>query len=196
MLPKPFKLTRINTNKTVSLITSVCIDLIFPFRSYLASSILSFWDKTHSHMCVRLQWYSKFFSYYSSELAMLRSLIQCMADWVRREMGSGSVSWARLTDAHMPPRFVLCVRLCSGGKIMRGYSQSKMIADILYPMTYNQGVSEVVFPPLCIQHFTTCCFACRCDYDFDCVFLQTLLIFYCKLVREKANRKAFQNQIL
>ena len=92
MLPKPFKLTRINTNKTVSLITSVCIDLIFPFRSYLASSILTFsWDKTHSHMCVRLQGYSKFFSYYSLELAMLRSLIQCMVGWVRREMGSG---WA------------------------------------------------------------------------------------------------------
>ena len=112
-------------------------------------------------------------------------------------MGSGSVSWARLTDAPMPPSVVLCVRLCSGGKIMRGYSQSKMIADIiLYPMTYNQGVWEVVSPPLCIQHFTTCCFACRCDYDFDCVFLQTFLIFYGNLVRERAHHIAFQNQIL
>ena len=55
-------------------------------------------------------------------------------------MGSGSVSWARLTDAPMPPSVVLCLRLYSGGKIMRGYSQSKMIADILYPMTYNHGV--------------------------------------------------------
>ena len=91
-------------------------------------------------------------------------------------MGTGSVSWARLTDPPMPPSVVLCVRLCSVGK-MRGYSQSKMIADILYPMTYSQGVWEEFSPPFCIQHFTTCCFACRCDYDFDCVFLQTLLIF-------------------
>lgn len=28
------------------------------------------------------------------------------------------------------------------------------------------------------------------DYDFDSVFLQTFLIFYCNLVREKANRNS------
>ena len=72
-----------------------------------------------------------------------------------------------------------------------------MIADMQYSMKYNQGVWEVASPTtLCIQHFTTCGFTCRCDYDFDSVFLQTILIFYCNLVREKANRKAFQNQIL
>ena len=32
-------------------------------------------------------------------------------------MSLGSVSWAWLTDAPMPPSVVLCVQLCSGGKI-------------------------------------------------------------------------------